>query len=134
MFCASAPPPEGSNSKLVIPPASTAPRAEWADPRDNASSWFTFGQGFRASPGLLHLAREISLHRREVKALPAAVFISCLAVGNAHVREGEPRAGAGRLEIDDDPRIRIIEAELARPPGLHNALAGNEPQNLALDV
>src|SRR5271166_6424967 len=115
MFCASAPPPEDSDAILVI--QSSPGRRLWR----------------RARLRLL-LAREIRLHWREIKIAPAALFVTRLAVGHAFVGERKARPGPGRLEIDDDRRIRIGRAEFGRSPGLDNAPAGSELQRRALDI
>ena len=47
---------------------------------------------------------EISLHRRKIIVLPAAVLVAGLAVRNAAMGQRKPRAGLGRRELDCDRR------------------------------
>ena len=65
---------------------------------------------------------EIGLHRREIEIPPAAVLVIRLPVGHAVVTSRrQSRSGFGRLEVDDDRRIRIGVCEFAGAPGLDDA-------------
>src|SRR5580704_5670246 len=109
MFRASAPPPAGSDSVCAAIIWSSGPCS-----------------GAERSRSASFPAVEIGFHRREIIILPAAVLVTGLSVGHAFVGQRKACSRLGRLEVDDDRRIRVVRLEFARAPGLHDALAGDE--------